>query len=227
MVDKLVSQTIKASLVVQIFTTLVTLDGIRLKLLPQDMILKEILTIEILVQLVEGFFYYWVIGAVKDMDKMTPRRYIDWSITTPIMLFSTILFFKYAEKNEKGINEGFTAKQFYESNKENVHKIFVYNGLMLLFGYLGETGVLDRSISIPIGFIFFFLSFRLIYYEYAVHSELAQILFKILITLWSLYGVAAMLPNNYKNISYNMLDIVSKNFYGLYIYYKIRQLHVS
>ena len=42
MVDKLVSQTIKASLAVQIITTLVTLDGIRLKLLPQDMILKDL-----------------------------------------------------------------------------------------------------------------------------------------------------------------------------------------
>ena len=27
-----------------------------------------------------------------------------------------------------------------------------------------------------------------------------------------------------KNVSYNMLDIVSKNFYGLYIYYKILQI---
>ena len=26
-----------------------------------------------------------------------------------------------------------------------------------------------------------------------------------------------------KNISYNLLDIVSKNFYGLFIYYKVIQ----
>ena len=68
------------------------------------------------------------------------------------VIFNSLVF-KYAEQNEKGVNEGF-AKQFYESNKENVAlKIFVYNALMLVLGYLGETGVIDTSISIPLGFI--------------------------------------------------------------------------
>ena len=42
-----------------------------------------------------------------------------------------------------------------------------------------------------------------------------------LISIWSLYGVAAVLPTIPKNLSYNVLDIISKNFYGLFIYYKI------
>ena len=32
---------------------------------------------------------------------MTSRRYIDWMITTPTMLISTILFLKYQEKKEE------------------------------------------------------------------------------------------------------------------------------
>ena len=95
MLDKLVKQTIYFSLFIQITTTLVSLDGFSYNLLPKDRILKEVLWIEAFVQFVETFFYVWIISSLKNLDKMTPRRYIDWSITTPIMLLSTIIFFKY------------------------------------------------------------------------------------------------------------------------------------
>ncbi len=222
--SKLVYQTINASLAVQIITTLVSLDGFRYPTEPRDSILKEILFIEVFVQFVEGFFYTWIIQGVHDFNLMTQRRYFDWMITTPVMLFSTILFFEYSKKKEQNNLEGFTSNQFYTENSENVQKLIIYNGLMLLFGYLGETGMIDKRISIPIGFIFFFASFELIYKEYAVYSQLGTQLFKVLFTIWFLYGVAAMFPPELKNISYNLLDIVSKNFYGLYIYYKIREL---
>jgi len=51
-------------------------------------------------------------------------------------------------------------------------------------------------------------------------------LFLFVFIVWSIYGVAAMMPTPYKNISYNILDIIAKNFYGLYIYYKILQYKV-
>lgn len=225
MVDKLVLKTIKISLWVQIITTLISLDGFRYDVDPKDAILKEILFIETFVQVIEGYFYSNIINVVEKLEYMTPRRYFDWMITTPIMLFSTIIFFKYSEMKEKDELEPFTTKQFYDNNRDNVHKIALYNGLMLLFGYLGETGKIAKHISIPIGFVFFFLSFKLIYEEYAIKSKLGLLLFKVLFVIWALYGVAAMLPDKEKNISYNCLDIFSKNFYGLFIYYKIRELN--
>ena len=57
MVDKLVKQTITFSLWVQIITTVVSLDGFRYDVKPEDAILKEILFIETLVQVIEGYFY--------------------------------------------------------------------------------------------------------------------------------------------------------------------------
>jgi bacteriorhodopsin len=54
------------------------------------------------IKVVEGAFYVWVMFALSDMNKMTPRRYIDWTNTTPIMLLSTIIYFKYSEYKEKG-----------------------------------------------------------------------------------------------------------------------------
>ena len=108
-----------------------------------------------------------------------------------------------------------------ERNKVNILKITFYNAMMLLFGILGEMEILDKKISVGIGFIFFYLSFKTIYDEYAVRTEYGLKLFKFLTFFWSMYGVAALADLKTKNISYNLLDIVSKNFYGLYIYYYI------
>ena len=95
---------------------------------------------------------------------------------------------------------------------------------LVFLRYAGKTKAIPKMVSIGIGFVFFYLSFELIYREYASKSELGTKLFKVLVFLWSLYGVAANFSHIPKNISYNMLDIVSKNFYGLYIYYRIKEL---
>ena len=227
MLDKLVEKSIKISLFVQIITTIISFDGFTMKLSDNDEILKSILGIETVVQIVEGAFYIWVMFALSDMNKMTPRRYIDWSITTPIMLLSSIIYFKYSELKENKTLKPFTLEDFYDENKENIYKIFIYNALMLFFGYMGESNIIDKRLSIPIGFFFFYKTFSLIYNEYAIHSEIGNKLFKVLLILWSLYGVSAMLPVKEKNLCYNILDIFAKNFYGLYIYYRIRQLRVK
>ena len=96
---------------------------------------------------------------------------------------------------------------------------------MLLFGYLGETHKLNKNKAVFFGFIPFFISFYTIYDNYAKHSELGNKVFKFLISIRSLYGIAALLDIKTKNICYNLLDIVSKNFYGLFIYYYIRYIN--
>ncbi len=222
--DTLVSKTIYASLVVQIITTVFSLGGIFTKLKEKDVVLQEILVLEAVVQLIESCFYVWVIFAIHNLNKVTPRRYIDWTFSTPIMLTSTIVFMKYQEYKEKNINKSFRLLDFFKENKSNIVKIFVFNGLMLLCGFLGEAGIIDKRIGIPLGFIFFYLSFNLIYKEYAKKSKLGKKLFTFLVVVWGLYGVAAMTDLKTKNISYNMLDIVAKNFYGLFIYYIILQI---
>ena len=98
--------------------------------------------------------------------------------------------------------------------------------MMLLFGFLGESGKISKKLSVSIGFVFFYLSFRIIY-SYGKNTETGKQLFYFLTVVWSLYGVAALCNETLKNICYNILDIVSKNFYGLYIYYIIKQVNIS
>jgi len=225
--NTLVSKTIYFSLMVQIITTVISLKGVFIELSDKDKVLQDILILEAVVQIIESCFYLWVIFAIHNLNKVTPRRYIDWIFSTPIMLTSTIVFMKYKELKEKGLDTSFRISGFFTKNKDNIIKLVVYNGLMLLFGYLGETGIIDKKIGIPLGFLFFYLSFNLIYKEYAQKTEEGTKLFKFLVVIWGLYGVAAMTDLKTKNISYNILDIISKNFYGLYIYYQILQLKKS
>jgi len=222
--NTLVSKTIYFSLVVQIITTIVSFGGLFVKIKDSDYVLKEILLLEGVVQIIESCFYIWVIFAIHNLKSVTPRRYIDWVFSTPIMLTSTIVFMKYQELKDKNLDTSFKMIDFLKDNKSNIFKIFIYNGLMLLCGFLGEAGVIDKRIGITLGFIFFYLSFDLIYKEYANKSILGKKLFTFLLVVWGLYGVAAMTDIKTKNISYNILDIISKNFYGLFIYYKIVQM---
>ena len=56
--------------------------------------------------------------------------------------------------------------------KYDIIKIVVFNGLMLLFGYLGETGIISKYIGIPLGFLFFGLAFKVIYDNYATKTKI-------------------------------------------------------
>jgi bacteriorhodopsin len=224
---KNIENTIYLSLAAQFITTIVSLDGIKYKLNDNDKILQDILKLELFVQVIESVFYIWIIYSLKRYDTMTTRRYIDWVITTPTMLISTIMFMKYQEHKENNDNVSLELYSFLNDNKDNIKKMVIYNGLMLLFGFLGETKKINKELSVGIGFIFFFLSFNLIYKEYANKSIEGKKLFNFLITVWSLYGFAALSDPITKNISYNILDVIAKNFYGLFIYFKIKNQRAS
>lgn len=221
-----IKNTIYFSFIVQVITSLIASQGLIEDLSERDEILKDILKMELLVQFIESSFYIWVILALKDYKVLTQRRYIDWVITTPTMLISTVIFMKYIEYKEND-KEILTFKQTILEEKDNLIKIVFYNFLMLLFGYLGESGIVkDKKLSVGIGFVFFYLSFKTIY-EYAQKTQKGLNLFYFLTSVWSLYGVSALFDQYMKNICYNLLDIVSKNFYGLYIYYIIKQVNLD
>lgn len=223
---KTVKNTIWFSLILQIITGLIPIPGLYIKLQQKDKILTDILVLETVVQFIELFFYVWIAFSILNIKKMASRRYLDWFITTPTMLLSTIMFMKYQERKEKNELESkpLTTRNFITENKDIIMKIFGFNLLMLVFGYLGEINTISKYISIPIGFGFFYKTFEIIYNNYANFTNKGKLLFAFIASVWSLYGIAAMMKPNEKNISYNLLDIVAKNFYGLYIYYEITRI---
>ena len=75
--DNPIKSTIYISLFVQIITTLVSYDGLYYQLNDNDKILQDILSLEVVVQIIEASFYIWVMFALSNLESMTPRRYID------------------------------------------------------------------------------------------------------------------------------------------------------
>ena len=227
----LVKSTTNYSIIVQIIIGLITFNSIFFKLGDEDKILIEILKIETVVQIIELFYYIIILRNVpeEEINKMAAIRYFDWFITTPTMLFTTIIYFKYEEykeKKKKNCLRNLTLKTFIKDNQQNIIFIMICNFLMLLFGYLNEINYIDKTTGFIVGFIFFYLSFNNIYKYYAKKSKKGKYIYFFLLIIWSLYGFAFLLNANEKNIIYNILDIFSKNFFGLYLYYIVNSVKI-
>ena len=226
---KILLITVYISLVVQFVAGVVQLHGLFLEYDEEKTVLRDILWIETLVQFVELMFYVYIVKALHylKLNEVTKRRYVDWMITTPAMLLSTMLYFKYKKTQENFDEETMQTKTrenvrlgtFLKENGGTVARIVIWNGLMLLFGYLGESRMMNATMANVIGFVFFGIAFYEIYKEFVTEST--KIIYGILCFIWAMYGAVYFLPDLQKNIGYNLLDIFSKNFYGLFIYYKI------
>ena len=223
--------TVYASLFVQVITGIIDFYVLKLNVVPSMMILKDLLLLELVVQLIEGSFYIWLAYSFVSIENITPHRYYDWFLTTPTMLITFSIYLIYL-KNEyeqklntnttKTINNDTdTFVQILQKNAYILIPIVLLNALMLIFGYLGEINIIKEKIAVLCGFIPFILCFTLIYEKYAKYSEQGLILFWYFVSVWSLYGVAALFPYNLKNIFYNILDLFAKNFFVLYLAYII------
>ena len=97
------------------------------------------------------------------------------------------------------------------------------NGNYVLTCAFHTVNMINMYLGISIGFYFFYQTFSIIR-TYTKNNVINYRLYIFLVIVWGLYGFAAMLSNKNKNISYNLLDLVAKNFYGLYIFFLIKSL---
>lgn len=226
----LVEQTTKASIVIQVFTGIFGLVGLSTVLPPEHAILTQLLGLEMFVQLIELVFYFYY-SASFHLESLARIRYFDWFLSTPIMLFTMAAYFTYKNKdeqrNKEENKEGLSLSDFYVVNQQSLWIIFIANFFMLLFGYLGENGSLSRPTSFTLGSAAFLVSFYTLYDKFARFSESSRILFSIMFVLWSGYGLGFLFSNVSKNIIFNVLDILAKNFFGLFLAYQIQRLSVS
>lgn len=228
--ESLVHTTVDTSILVQLITGIIAIQGLSITLDPMHKILTSVLGFEMTVQAIELLFYIFVVRTIKLSD-MAMIRYYDWFITTPVMLITSVIYYKYQEYLElfekdnditfKEQLNSLTVVKFLKENKSDVILIVFFNFLMLLFGYLGETGAISLMTGFYLGTAAFVASFYIIYNQFAKKSKRGKKLFTVLSLVWSLYGIAYLLNNVYKNTMLNGLDIVAKNFFGLYLYYTI------
>lgn len=221
----MVKFTTKLSVIIQLVIGIISTSGTFLKVDNKHKILTQILIAENIVQYVELSFYLYFLKQfnVLSLSDMTSIRYYDWVFTTPAMLLTTVIYLKYEEHIQQGKPEILNFFEVLKQEQGSIIQICLCNFFMLLFGYLGEKNIIDRKIGITIGFVFFALTFNLIY-SYAVKSTIGKKLFSVLLPIWGLYGVGACLDDTSKNNMFNILDIISKNFFSLYIVYKLKNV---
>ena len=204
------------SLIIQIIVGIIDYIAINMEISPKDEILKDLLKVELGVQVVEFIFYILLIYYFSRVSKnITPFRYIDWSITTPLMLITLSAFLKHNGNNSTNLRD------FLFKHKESIVKIVVLNVSMLAFGLIGEFGYLTPLLSTALGFIPFALNFQYIKDTFLLddQDQIKKYLFYWFVFFWAMYGVFPLMKYTYKNIGYNLLDIFSKNFFGIFLAY--------
>jgi len=202
-----------ASLFIQGLTGIFDIYVLAQKFAPKFALLKHLLWVELFVQFIEGFFYVWMVWNFANIGNITKFRYYDWVITTPSMLFTYCMYLFYLKTGSK-------ESDIYKAISENTPTlvpIFILNTLMLLAGYLAETGRITHNMGAILGFIPFFAFFYLIYENFAKFTSIGQITFWYFSGVWALYGVASVLTYKYKNTIYNILDLFAKNFFGIFL----------
>jgi len=175
--------------------------------------IRHILNLETCISCVAGYFYALFIIKVNDKNldwhEITETRYIDWSITTPMMLLALSLVLSMNSN---------TVIHF-----KVIGSIIILNYIMLLFGYLGEIKKLNRNLATLLGFIAFFIMYLIIYVNFVKpkYSKANYVLFAIYFIVWSMYGVVYLFDEEYKNMITNILDLTAKCLVGLglWVYY--------
>jgi bacteriorhodopsin len=220
----LLSKSLSVSLFFQVLSIVIGLFGLMLNVSPKDQILVTALRLETLVSAVQFSFYTWYAYHFREVAEATMYRYHDWIITTPIMLLSTMLYFDHNNNPEKET----TLESFWEEHRSDILLVFAFNAFMLVFGYLFEIGVLDLFTSNTLGFAGLIGSFYVIYSSFVTKNPTANLpLFGFMSAVWGSYGVAATLSPTLKNVFYNLIDAVSKNFYGIFLTYVVYQKSYS
>jgi|MDSZ01.3.fsa_nt_gb bacteriorhodopsin len=206
--DVLVLRSARISLATQAFLGLISLVGFFGVSYDDDNVLLGLLIMDTTVQLVEFAFYAYMVR-VGVLD--TWYRYIDWFITTPVMLLSTIILMEHL--NDPTTTFGSFFADYW---RESVY-VVLNNALMLAFGLASERGwIVPRSLALSIGFLPFVSAFAIVLGTFARTPSSAALGASVFF-VWSLYGVVAFWGRRNKNIGYNALDVVSKNFYGVLV----------
>jgi len=213
--------TLLVSIIFQFVSGIIELGVFFIKVPTIYNIIRQLLLIELVVQIIEGSFYIWLAYNFTKILNVTPKRYIDWAITTPTMLITLIIYLIYLSKkveNKTGELDVFT---LLNENSSVIIPVLLLNWLMLLFGYLGEIRAIPVLMGVFLGFIPFLIYYYLIYVNYVTENTSGYLLFWYFFFFWSLYGCVAVLPYYVKNSLYNILDLFAKNFFGIFLSYII------
>lgn len=169
---------------------------------------KNILLIEFLIGGIALIVYLTIYSNINKnnyTEWFGDYRYLDWSLTTPLLLLSLGLILNSGNLEKIG------------DEKITLLSIIVFNQFMLIFGYLGDQKYMDKKYSITISFVFLILIFYTIYYKFNVNTDFSKYLFISYVIIWSVYGYMDTLDGTDKILVNNTLDLIAKSVLGITI----------
>ena len=181
------------------YTSITLIEAIRTPSVNVRHVMNIETTVSIVASIVYGMFYEQVKTGKYDLKSFTHLRYLDWFITTPLIILGLLLFY-----NNKIASIPW----------ETYVTIVGLDWGMLAAGYAGESGVISKWTGFFVGFAFLLGVFYLMLTR-AVPKGSNLTAFAAFAVLWSLYGIAYMQDEETKNISYNILDVNSKAIFGV------------
>ena len=170
-------------------------------------LLFVMLLLDAIVQVIELMFYVCLICIGR---LSTYFRYIDWFVTTPTMMVSTMMFMTFLDDVDA------TVANFVNNHGLTVVPVLIMNTLMLCFGLLGELQWISRRVSVQLGLVPLVAMFTIIYVQLP-YTTAGIVILTFQFVVWSFYGLAALLDFTSKNVMYNFLDLIAKNFYGIVV----------
>jgi hypothetical protein len=166
---------------------------------------KQLFVCEIFISAVAAFVYHLMLQRFPVMSSAVWKdwihlRYLDWTLTTPVMLLSLSHFIT----GSKGVPREWS-------------QWVALDWLMLLSGFAGEKGWLPRNVALLVGFVALFaLFFHMAKTLFAVkRGPLPWLLFSFYVLLWTLYGLLYNVDPLRKNLWTNTLDLLAKAMVGL------------
>lgn len=147
------------------------------------------LQIAMMVNIIASIHYYWMLDT-----RMGVYRYLDWYITTPLLLWDYSII---------------------TGTEQHLFHYIWLDIAMLTIGIFGELGTLSRYTAGVLGFIPFVALAWLLKKAPLEYEKLTN----SFILVWALYGVNFFIQDNAtRNLFFNILDSISKSGFALYIF---------
>ena len=168
MVNLSIYTSLVTSIIIQVVTGVIEFFSLFVRLPSRFLFFKQMMILELFVQIIEGSFYIYWFNNFKNILNVTPTRYFDWVITTPTMLINLIFYLIFLKHNNDNTSDNLNFFELFNKEFYTIITVLLLNWLMLLFGYLGEISVIPVLLGVALGFIQFLIYYYIIYKNYAL-----------------------------------------------------------
>ena len=170
--------------------------------------------VSILILIIAAYHYFYMRNLwMENGNNPIIYRYMDWFFTVPLLIIEFYLILS--------VEIDIPVSIFY--------KLLLASILMLLFGFLGEANIIDRTHGFILGSIFWiYIMYEIFYgelnkFKKKINNKSIHFVYdalKWIITIgWAIYPIGYLLNTTDMNLTYNIGDFVNKILYVLIIWY--------